>query len=191
VKYTFILIIVFVIVCAALFAKANTAADFDISSYSKSIYDYSAKSIDGIDIDFKKFKGKKIMIVNVASRCGYTYQYAELQQLYKDYEDYLVILGFPSNDFLWQEPGSNKEIKTFCSTTYGVTFPMFEKVSVKGQERHPIYSWLSSKNLNGYKDCVPSWNFNKYIIDEDGQLVADFGSKVSPLSNDIKKVLNK
>ena len=190
-RYTFIIIIVAVLVCAIMFSNGNSISDRDLSSYSKSIYDYSANSIDGEEINFNYYKGKKIMIVNVASKCGYTYQYSELQELHSKYGDKLAILGFPSNDFLWQEPGTNDEIKTFCKSTYGVTFQMFEKISVKGRGRHPIYSWLSNKNLNGYKNCIPSWNFNKYIIDEDGKLIANFGSKTSPLSKEIIDIIIK
>ena len=190
-KFTIIIIIFTITAFAFLFSSSNSISDTNLSSYSKSIYDYSAKSIDGQTIDFSAYKGKKIMIVNVASKCGYTYQYTQLQELHSRYGDNVAILAFPSNDFLWQEPGTNDQIKTFCSSNYGVTFQMFEKIAVKGTDRHSIYSWLSSKKLNGYKDCVPSWNFNKYIIDENGELIADFGAKVSPLSDEIKNIINR
>jgi len=190
-KFTIIIIIIAITALAFLFSSSNSISVTDLSNYSKSIYDYSAKSIDGQKIDFSAYKGKKIMIVNVASKCGYTYQYSQLQELHSAYGDNVAILGFPANDFLWQEPGTNDQIKTFCSSTYGVTFQMFEKIAVKGNDRHSINSWLSSKKLNGYKDCVPSWNFNKYIIDENGKLIADFGAKVSPLSEEIKNILSR
>jgi len=190
-KFAFIIIIITIFAVAFLFSTSNLIPDTDLSNYSKSIYDYSAKSIDGQEIDFSAYKGKKIMIVNVASKCGYTYQYSQLQELHNTYGDNVAILGFPSNDFLWQEPGTNDQIKKFCSSTYGVAFQMFEKITVKGPDRHSIYSWLSSKRLNGYKNCIPSWNFNKYIIDENGKLIADFGAKVSPLSDEIKNILKR
>ena len=121
----------------------------DVSKLSKSIYDYSATSIDGDSISLSEYKNKKILIVNLASKCGYTYQYEDLQKLHQEYGDKIAVLGFPSNDFLYQEPGSDEKIKTFCSKNYGVTFPLFSKISVKkNQKQHPIYSWLSHKTLN-------------------------------------------
>ena len=114
----------------------------------QSFYDFHAQDIEGNIISMNDFKGKKVLVVNVASRCGYTPQYEGLQKLYETYGDSLVVLGFPSNDFMWQEPGSNTEIKTFCKTNYGVTFPMFSKIHVKGRKQHPIYDWLSDSKLN-------------------------------------------
>ena len=130
------------------------------------------------------------MIVNVASKCGYTYQYEGLQKLYEKYSDNLVVLGFPANDFLWQEPAKNDKIKEFCSTNYGVTFPMFEKTSVKKSDKqHPLYTWLSNKDLNGWNDDAPSWNFYKYLVDEEGKLLELFSQKVKPFDNVILKHL--
>ena len=158
----------------------------DVSDLSKSIYDYSATSIDGDSISLSEYKNKKILIVNLASKCGYTYQYEDLQKLHQEYGDKIAVLGFPSNDFLYQEPGSDEKIKTFCSKNYGVTFPLFSKISVKkNQKQHPIYSWLSHKTLNDKIDNAPSWNFCKYLVDENGLLVAYFNSKVNPLDNQI------
>ena len=143
------------------------------------------KSIDGTEVDFTQFKGKKVLIVNTASECGYTPQYKELQALYETYKDKLVILGFPANNFGGQEPGTNEEIKKFCTQEYSVTFPMFEKISVAGDDMAPIYKWLTSKEQNGWNDETPKWNFNKYMLDENGNLIKYYSSKVKPMSEDI------
>jgi len=150
-----------------------------------SFYDFKMKDLEGKEVDFSTFKGKKILVVNVASKCGYTPQYEALQELYKEYGDKVVILGFPANNFGGQEPGSNDEIKTFCSANYGVTFPMFEKVSVKGFDKHPIYRWLSDPEMNGWNDKEPSWNFCKYLLDEKGELIKFYPSAVEPMSEEI------
>ena len=147
----------------------------------QSFYDFQAQDIEGNIISMNDFKGKKVLVVNVASRCGYTPQYEGLQKLYEIYGGSLVVLGFPSNDFLWQEPGSNTEIKKFCKTNYGVTFPMFSKIHVKGRKQHPIYDWLSDSELNGWNDDSPGWNFNKYLLDEKGAIIEFYGSDVKPL----------
>ena len=153
---------------------------------------YNVISIDGDSVSISKFKDKKILIVNVASKCGYTYQYEDLQKLYEEYSEDLVVLGFPSNDFLWQEPGENEQIKKFCSSKYGVTFPMFSKISVKKSDKqNSLYSWLSNKNLNGWNNEAPSWNFYKYLIDENGNLIKMFSSKIKPFDDDIVQYLNK
>ncbi|MFI5128866.1 MAG: glutathione peroxidase [Chitinophagales bacterium] len=171
-----------------------------------SIYDFKVPSLDGTDIDFSKYKGKKIMIVNTASMCGNTPQYSELEKLYEKYKDKLVVVGFPANNFGQQEPGSNAEIKEFCSKKYAVTFPMSEKISVRGDDVHPLYKWLvdQSKELaknvpsDNSKDIVWKrflqdpviWNFTKFLIDENGNLVAVFHNKVNPMSEEITKYLN-
>jgi len=152
-------------------------------------YDLSAISIDGDTISMDKFKNKTIMIVNVASQCGYTPQYSELQKLNIIYDSTLAILGFPSNDFLWQEPGENDEIKLFCQRNYGVTFQMFEKTHVKGKKIHPIYDWLSSKNQNGWNEQTPKWNFYKYVINKEGKLINFFPSSMSPLDSSITELI--
>ncbi len=170
-----------------------------------SIYDFKVPGLDG-EIDFSQFKGKKIMIVNTASKCGNTPQYAELEKLYEKYKDKLVIVGFPANNFGSQEPGSNAEIKEFCSKEYGVTFPMAEKVSVRGDDIHPLYKWLvdQSKELaknvpaDNSKDILWKrflqdpviWNFTKFLLDEKGNLVAVFHNKVGPMSAEVLKYLN-
>ena len=161
-----------------------------IFAMAVTIYDFKVPSLDGGSIDFSAYKGKKILIVNTASECGFTPQYAELQELYKKYSDKLVIVGFPANNFGGQEPGSNGEIKTFCEKNYGVTFPMAEKVSVKGDDIHPVFKYLVSESEKlGVHDPI-KWNFTKFLVDEKGKLVAVFESKVKPMSEDITKYLN-
>ena len=147
---------------------------------STSIYDFKVKAVDGGTIDFASFKGKKILIVNVASECGYTGQYADLEKLYRKYKDQLVIIGFPSNDFLGQEPGTNEEISQFCTSKYDITFPLAAKTSVKGRNMSPVYQWLTNKKLNGVENSDVSWNFNKYLVSEDGAYICHFKSKVTP-----------
>lgn len=157
----------------------------------KSIYDFKVEALDGSTIDFSDFKGKKILIVNTASKCGYTPQYEGLQALYEEYKDKLVIVGFPANNFAFQEPGDNDKIAAFCKKNYGVTFPMAAKISVKGKKMAPIYQWLTKKKHNGYEDSNVKWNFQKYLIDENGNLVGIFSSKVKPQSEEIVSAINK
>ena len=152
---------------------------------SGTIHGFKVESIDGGTIDFSKFKGKKILIVNTASKCGYTPQYDALEKLYEANKNKLVIVGFPANNFGGQEPGSNEEINAFCKKNYGVSFPMAEKVSVKGDDTHPLFKWLTSKSENGVIDAEIKWNFTKFLLDEKGQLLAVFPSKVNPLGDEI------
>jgi glutathione peroxidase len=155
-----------------------------------SIYEYKVAGLDGTDIDFAKFKGQKIMVVNTASYCGNTPQYKELEALYQKYKGKLVIIGFPANNFGAQEPGSNKEIKEFCTKNFGVSFPMAEKVSVKGDDIAPIYKYLSEQAAaKGMADPV-KWNFGKFLLDENGTLIATFAPRTSPMSEEILKWLN-
>lgn len=154
-----------------------------------SIYDFKVEGLEGGTIDFSAFKGKKILIVNTASKCGFTPQYKELETLYSKYKDKLVIVGFPANNFMSQEPGSNTEIKEFCEKNYGVSFPMAAKISVKGDDMAPIYQWLTKKAQNRVLDAEVKWNFNKFLIDEKGNLVEYFPSKVTPLSEEITSKL--
>ncbi len=155
-----------------------------------SIYDFKVAGLDGTDIDFSKYKGKKILIVNTASECGNTPQYKDLEALYEKYKGKLVIVGFPANNFGGQEPGSSKEIKEFCTKNYGVTFPMADKVSVKGDDVAPIYKYLSEQAAaKGFADPV-KWNFGKFLIDEKGNLVATFSPKTQPMSEEILKWMN-
>lgn len=145
------------------------------------IYEIEAKTITGETIQMEAYKGKVLLIVNTASRCGFTGQYDGLQKLYETYQEKgLVVLGFPSNDFLRQEPGSNEEIQSFCKLNYGVTFPMFEKISVKGKDQHPLYTYLSSKKTNPEFHGRIFWNFSKFLISRDGRVVERFGSRIKP-----------
>ncbi|WP_373496880.1 glutathione peroxidase [Aquiflexum sp.] len=155
----------------------------------KSIYDFKMKDINGELVDFSKFKGQKLLLVNVASKCGYTPQYADLQKLHEAHGDKVTIIGFPANNFGGQEPGTNEEIKQFCSENYGVTFKMMDKVSVKGADKDPLFRWLSDKDMNGWNDKEPSWNFCKYFINENGELVKFFPSSVKPMDEEIIKLI--
>ncbi|MDA3924431.1 MAG: glutathione peroxidase [Kiritimatiellae bacterium] len=147
----------------------------------KNFYDIEVETIGGETNKLDQYRGKVLLIVNTASKCGFTVQYEGLQKLYENYKEKgLVVLGFPSNDFLWQEPGSNKEIQSFCKLNYGVSFPMFAKVRVKGKDQHPLYSWLTSKESNPATAGKISWNFNKFLIARDGKLVDRFGSRTTP-----------
>jgi glutathione peroxidase len=157
----------------------------------ESIYDIEVTTIDGEVVKLEKFKGKKLLIVNTASKCGYTPQYEELEKLYEKYKDQLVVLGFPCNQFGGQEPGSEKEIKAFCTKNYGVTFPMFSKIDVKGENQHPLYRWLTNKELNGVESSKVKWNFHKYLIDENGNYIAHFPSSVNPMSEEIIRYLEQ
>lgn len=155
----------------------------------KTIYDYKVESLDGKEINFADFKGKKILIVNTASKCGFTPQYEDLEKLYETYKDQLVIVGFPANNFGEQEPGSNEEIGAFCRKNYGVSFPMASKVSVKGDDTAPIFKFLTEKELNGVKDSQVLWNFTKFLIDENGTLIDSFVSSTKPTDEAIVKYL--
>ena len=156
-----------------------------VTTAQGSIYDFKVEALDGSVIDFATFKGKKILIVNTASACGYTVQYEGLEALYKKYQDKLVIVGFPANNFGGQEPGSNSEIKEFCKKNYGVSFPMAAKISVKGDDIAPIYKWLCNKSQNGVLDAEIKWNFNKFLLDENGVMISKFDSGVKPLSDEL------
>ncbi len=157
----------------------------DYSIQTKTIYDFKVVSLNGGTINFADFKGKKILIVNTASKCGFTPQYEGLEALYEKYKDRLVIVGFPANNFFSQEPGSNATIEEFCKKNYGVSFPMAAKISVKGKSIAPIYQWLCNKTENGVMDAKITWNFNKFLLDEKGILIGKFNSKVKPMSEEI------
>ncbi|MBN1343823.1 MAG: glutathione peroxidase [Phycisphaerae bacterium] len=157
-----------------------------------SIHDFTMKDIDGNDVSLSTHKGKVMLIVNVASKCGFTPQYEGLERLYARYKDRgLVVLGFPANNFLWQEPGSDAEIKAFCSTKYNVTFPMFAKISVKGSDQHELYRYLTDKRANPRVDGKISWNFNKFLIDRKGNVVGQFGSRTKPESQELVQAIEK
>lgn len=155
-----------------------------------SVYKFKVTDIDGGNLNLKQYKGKKILIVNTASQCGFTKQYADLEKLYEKYKDKLVVIGFPANNFGGQEPGTNSEIKTFCTGKYNVTFPMSQKVSVKGDDIAPLFDWLTHKEKNGVMDCEIKWNFTKFLLDENGVLIAKFDSPVTPMDPQITKYLN-
>jgi glutathione peroxidase len=156
-----------------------------------SVYDFKVPGLDGNTIDLAKYKGKKLLIVNTASKCGFTPQYADLEKLYVKYQDKLVIIGFPANNFHQQEPGSNAEISEFCTKNYGVTFPMAEKVDVVGDSIHPLFKYLTDEaHKLGVADPVIGWNFTKFLVDENGKLIAVFPSKVKPTDDQITKYLN-
>ena len=152
----------------------------------KTIHDFTVKDIDGNDFNLASLKGKKVLIVNVASKCGFTPQYEQLEELYEKYQHLnFVIIGFPANNFMRQEPGSNLEIKEFCTLNYGVTFPMMEKISVKGKDQAPLYQWLTKKSENGVIDQKVTWNFQKFMVDEEGRLIDVAMPKESPMSRKI------
>lgn len=156
-----------------------------LNAKSQGFYDFKVRTLEGDEFSFSSLKGKKVMIVNTASKCGYTPQYKDLEELYEKYKDELIIIGFPANNFANQEPGSAEEIRQFCSANYGVTFPMMEKISVKGKDMHPLYQWLTSKEKNGVMDSEVKWNFQKYLIDESGNLVDVLYSKEKPGSEKV------
>ena len=159
------------------------------ANYEKVFYDFSIKSINGENLDFSTFKNKTILMVNVASNCGFTKQYSDLQQLYDKYKDNnFIVLGVPSNQFGGQEPGSNKEIKEFCETNFNISFPMTDKIDVKGNNAHPIYKW-AEKNFGG--SSVPKWNFHKILINKEGKIQETYGSFTNPMSSKIIKELEK
>lgn len=158
---------------------------FSIMAQSTSIYDYSFISIDGETVSMEKFKGKKILFVNVASKCGFTGQYKELQELHEKFGDKVVLIGFPCDQFGGQEPGTEEEIKGFCQKNYGVEFLMASKIDVKGDNQHPVYQWLTQVGLNNVEDNKVAWNFSKFLVDENGAYLGHFKSKVNPMSSEI------
>jgi glutathione peroxidase len=168
---------------------ATMLASFISLTKINTVHQFKVKGIDGKTIDFATFKGKKVLIVNTASECGYTPQYEGLQKLYLQQKGNLVIVGFPCNQFGGQESGTEATIQSFCKSRYGVTFPLTAKVDVKGENITPIYKWLCSKNENGVLDATIKWNFNKFLLDENGKLLAYFPSSVAPDSDEILKLL--
>ncbi|MCB2196149.1 MAG: glutathione peroxidase [Bacteroidetes bacterium] len=175
-----------------IYVIALTLITSALIAQEKTFYDFTVKDIDGNDYNLAQLKGKKVLVVNTASKCGFTPQYEDLQKLYKKYgSDNFVIIGFPANNFMNQEPGSNDEIKSFCSSEYGVTFPMMAKISVKGKDIHPLYEWLTEEKLNGKMDSKVKWNFQKYMIDENGRLVDVAYPKTSPMDEQIVSWIEK
>lgn len=183
--------------CAALAGKTALSADPATPTSpaapraASSFYDFEVATIDGVRTNLAPYKGRAVLVVNVASKCGFTKQYAGLQKLHEAYEARgLSVIGFPSNDFLGQEPGSNDEIKSFCTLSFGVTFPLYAKIGVKGQGRHPLYAWLTDQSLHPQTADV-SWNFNKYLIGRDGRLIAHFGSRTAPEAAELTAAIEK
>ncbi|MCA1745095.1 MAG: glutathione peroxidase [Bacteroidales bacterium] len=168
-----------------LFTLLMITTGFNMQAQS-AFHDFKVKTLGGAAFDFATLKGKKVMVVNTASKCGLTGQYEQLQALYEEYggEDF-VIIGFPANNFMNQEPGTAAEIQEFCQLNYGVTFPMMEKISVKGNDQHPLYKWLTQKELNGVMDSKVQWNFQKYLIDEEGNLVKVIAPKTLPTDEEV------
>jgi glutathione peroxidase len=168
-----------------LFALMVVVSGFNMQAQS-AFYDFKVKTLGGTEFDFATLKGKKVMVVNTASKCGLTGQYEQLQALYEEYggEDF-VIIGFPANNFMNQEPGTAEEIQEFCQLNYGVTFPMMDKISVKGDDQHALYQWLTQKELNGVMDSKVQWNFQKYLIDEEGKLVKVIAPKTLPTDEEV------
>jgi glutathione peroxidase len=179
---TFVVPAIILFACTAATLKLRK---METTANPKNIYEFKVPSIEGGTIDFSKYKGKKILIVNTASECGFTPQYEGLEKLYKDHRDKLVVVGFPANNFGEQEPGTNEEIQQFCKVRYGVTFPLAGKVDVVGEHRHPLFKWLTSKNENGVLNATIKWNFTKFLLDENGKLLATFDSQVTPESEEI------
>ena len=189
---TFILMLSSLI--SGLFADKSemaTKPENDAAVIAKgSVHDFKLKELEGDEmINLSKYKGKKLVILNVASKCGFTKQYADWQEFNEKYGDKIVVLGFPANNFGSQEPGTAEDIAAFCQKNYGVTFQMSDKVDVVGDNQHPLFKWLSTKNLNGWNDKAPTWNFCKYVVDEKGQLTHFFASKIKPTDEEFKKAV--
>ena len=165
-----------------LFADKNEVASRpeSFAPAKQNLYDFKVQSLEGKEVNLAQYKGKKVIILNTASKCGFTPQYADWEKFYEANKEKVVVLGFPSNDFGGQEPGSEEEIGAFCQKNYGVSFPMFSKVVTKGDGQAPLYKWLTTKELNGWNDKVPTWNFCKYVVNEKGELTHFFASKVKP-----------
>lgn len=182
-------------VCALLQSCTNQKKDQNPDAMShnmqeKSLYDFKVEGLEGDTIDFAQFKGKKVLIVNTASKCGFTSQYEDLEAISKEYKDKVVVVGFPANNFGSQEPGSNEEIASFCQRNYGVSFPMAAKVSVVGEDTAPIFKFLTEKQYNGVKDTKILWNFTKFLLDEEGKLIDSFISTTKPTDKAITKYFN-
>ncbi len=165
--------------------KSSIPSDEALRQASTSFYDLTIEDIDGGLLNMADYKGKYVLCVNVASKCGYTPQYEDLEALYEQYQDRLVVIGFPCNQFLRQEPGENEEIKSFCQKNYGVSFPLTTKIDVKGSDQHPIYQWLTNQELDGKSSHIVKWNFHKFLVNPEGKLIGVYPSKVNPLSEEL------
>lgn len=186
---TVLIIVIAVAIIAGSMAFMIKSKPVDLSQVPTDFYELTFKDIDGVTVKMSDFKGKYVLCVNVASKCGYTKQYKPLQELYALYGDQLVVIGFPCNQFMNQEPGTEAEIAEFCEKNYGVKFLMTEKIDVKGDDIHPVFAWLTNKSLNGVSDATVSWNFNKFLISPKGEWLAHFKSGVDPLSQEITGLL--
>ena len=165
------------LLCGSIYAQ---------NSMEQTLHQFTVEALEGEAFDFSTLKGKKVMVVNTASKCGLTPQYKELQALYEEYvSDSFVIVGFPANNFLAQEPGSNEEIAAFCERNYGVTFPMMAKIDVKGKDMHPVYAFLTQKDKNGVMDSKVTWNFQKYLVNEEGVVEKVISPRTSPKDEEI------
>ncbi len=185
-KITFVVLGAIIIMGLGAFISEKLTPKHGVRPVEGSLYDFKIKSLEGVEVDFAQFKGKYVLIVNTASKCGYTPQYGDLEKLHEQFGDKVVVLGFPANNFLWQEPGSNEQIASFCERNYGVKFQMFEKISVKGKDQHPLYTWLAGKSGH-----TPSWNFCKYLIDKSGNVVGFYPSKVNPMDKEIIDIITR
>ncbi len=187
-----ILFLMFTTLISGLFADKKEAImrPNEETTGTKSLHDFKMKALIGDEtIDLSQYKGKKVVLLNVASKCGYTPQYADWQKFHEAYGKDIVVLGFPANNFGGQEPGSDEDIATFCQKNYGVSFQLFDKIDVVGKLQHPLYKWLSTKDLNGWNDKAPTWNFCKYVVNEQGQLTNFFASGVKPTDPEFKKAV--
>ena len=187
-----VLIVAFSLAFLSLYSMpngSNIISDNPTKESTSTIFSYKLKNIYGDVITLDKFKGKKILIVNVASHCGYTSQYNDLQKLQDRFKDKLQVIAFPCNDFGFQEPGTSKQIAEFCEVNYNIKFPIMEKINIRRSPTHPLYEWLSNSELNGWNDSKPKWNFYKYLIDENGKLINLFNSGTSPLSTHITEAI--
>jgi glutathione peroxidase len=188
-KKTLLLISLSIVAVSSILLAKNFAPTVTTNA-AKSVHEFSVKNIDGQEVKLSSYKGKVALVVNVASKCGYTPQYDGLQAIYTKYKDQgLVILGFPANNFMGQEPGTNEEIKTFCQTKFNVSFPLFAKISVKGDDIHPLYQFLTSKETNPEFSGNITWNFNKFLVDQNGKVIARFETKEKPEGEKITKAI--
>ena len=183
-----VLILAFIMVSSVPYLMSNekkVSGESYTVDLPSTVFDYKIKNIYGDVVTLEKYRGKKILIVNVASRCGYTSQYKDLQKLQDRYKNKLQVIAFPCNDFGFQEPGTSEQIAEFCEVNYNIKFPIMEKINIRRSPSHPLYEWLSNSELNGWNDSKPKWNFYKYLINEDGKLINTFNSGTSPLSTEI------
>ncbi|MFN0031690.1 MAG: glutathione peroxidase [Flavobacteriales bacterium] len=186
---TLLIVVALCVVAVAFVRNKNQARALRVAATPQNFYDLSYTAIDGSTVAMSTHRGKYVLCVNVASECGYTEQYADLEKLYEQYKDKLVIIGFPCNQFGGQEPGDEATVESFCKKNYGVTFPLSSKIDVKGSGQHAVYTWLTSKGANGVSDASISWNFNKILVGKNGEWLAHYGSKVLPLGAEITGML--